>query len=68
VLYMLGQWRKLLPFLEHPDIPLDTNRVKNAMRPFVIARRDRFLSQTTAGVTARARLYSLVETARPNGI
>lgn len=68
VLYMLGQWGKLLPFLEHPQIPLDTNRVENAIRSFVIGRRNWLLSQTTAGATASARLYSLVETARANGI
>jgi transposase len=68
VLYMLGQWGKLLPFLEHPQIPLDTNRVENAIRPFVIGRRNWLFSQTTAGATASARLYSLVETARANGI
>ncbi len=65
---MLGQWGKLLPFLEHPQIPLDTNRVENAIRPFVIGRRNWLFSQTTAGATASARLYSLVETARANGI
>jgi transposase len=68
VLYMLGQWNKLLPFLEHPQIPLDTNRVENAIRPFVIGRRNWLFSQTTAGATASARLYSLVETARANAI
>jgi transposase len=68
VLYMLGQWNKLLPFLDHPQIPLDTNRVENAIRPFVIGRRNWLFSQTVAGATASARLYSLVETARANSI
>lgn len=31
-------WSKLLPFLQHPQIPLDTNRVENAIRPFVTER------------------------------
>jgi transposase len=68
VFYMLGQWSKLLQFLDHPQIPLDTNRVENAIRPFVIGRRNWLFSQTAAGATASARLYSLVETARANGI
>ena len=33
-----------------------------------IGRRNWLFSQTTAGATASARLYSLVETARANGI
>lgn len=68
VLYMLGQWRKLPPFLEHPRIPLDTNRVENAIRPFCIGRKNWLFSQTTACTTPSARLYSLVEAARVNGI
>jgi len=68
VYYMLGQFTKLLPFLDHPQIPLDTNRVENAIRPFVIGRNNWLFSQTTGGAMASARLYSLVETARANGI
>jgi transposase len=68
VFYMLGQWSKLLPFLDHPQIPLDTNRVENAIRPFCIGRKNWLFSQTTAGATASARLYSLVESAKANGI
>ena len=68
VLYMLGQWNKLQPFLDHPQIPLDTNRVENAIRPFVIGRRNWLFSQTIAGASASARLYSLVESAKANGI
>jgi hypothetical protein len=30
--HMLGQWPKLLPFLDDPHILLDTSRVKNGKR------------------------------------
>jgi transposase len=36
--YTLGQWPKLIRFLEHGDIPLDNNRCENAIRPFVVGR------------------------------
>jgi transposase len=68
VFYMLGQYPKLQRFLDHPEIPLDTNRVENAIRPFCIGRKNWLFCQTTAGAVASARLYSLVETARANGI
>jgi len=68
VFYMLGQFTKLTPFLEHPQVPLDTNRVENAIRPFCIGRKNWLFSQTTAGAAASARLYSLVESAKANGI
>jgi transposase len=68
VFYTLGQWNKLRQFLDHPEIPLDTNRVENAIRPFCIGRKNWLFSQTTAGATASARLYSLVESAKANGV
>jgi transposase len=42
--------------------------VENAIRPFCIGRKNWLFSQTTAGATASARLYSLVESAKANGI
>lgn len=66
--YTLGQWTKLSRFLEHGEIPLDNNRAENAIRPFVIGRRNWLFSDTPAGAGASARLYSLVETAKVNGL
>jgi hypothetical protein len=40
VFYMLGQFAKLTPFLEHPQVPMDTNRVENAIRPFCVGRKN----------------------------
>ena len=37
VFCVLGQFPKLERFLVHPEIPLDTNRVENAIRPFCMA-------------------------------
>lgn len=66
--YALAQWSKLTRFLEHAAIPLDTNRVENAIRPFVIGRRNWLFSDTQRGAAASANLYSLIETAKANGI
>lgn len=68
VRYTLNQWSKLTVFLTHPDVPLDTNRVENAIRPFVIGRKNWLFSHSAAGATASANLYSLVETAKANGL
>jgi transposase len=64
--YALGQWQKLSVYLTEPIVPLDNNRCENAIRPFVIGRRNWLFCDTSAGATASARLYSLVETARAN--
>lgn len=66
--YALKQWPKLCVFLTHPVVPLDNNRCENAIRPFVLGRKAWLFSDTTAGATASANLYALVETARANGI
>ncbi len=68
VRYTLEQWNKLIVFLDHGDVPLDTNRVENAIRPFVIGRKNWLFSHTAKGATASANLYSLVETAKANGL
>lgn len=66
--YTLGQWPKLTAFLEHSIIPLDNNRCENAIRPFVIGRKGWMFSDTVKGAVASANLYSLVETAKANGV
>lgn len=64
--YALGQWPKLNVFLRDGEVPLDNNRCENAIRPFVIGRKGWLFSDTVAGATASANLYSLVETATAN--
>jgi len=54
---------EVLPFLEHPQIPLDTNRVENSIRPFVIGSRIGCQFRPSPAPPRSARLYSLVETA-----
>lgn len=68
VRYTLSQWPKLVVFLEHAEIPLDNNRCENSIRPFVIGRKGWLFSDTVPGARASATLYSLVETAKANGL
>jgi hypothetical protein len=66
--YALGQWSKLQVYLDDPAVPIDNNRAENAIRPFVIGRRAWLFCDTQAGAGASARLYSLVESAKANGV
>ncbi|WP_324952305.1 IS66 family transposase [Oligoflexus sp.] len=66
--YMDGQWPKLVRFLDDPAVGLDTNLVENSTRPFVLGRRAWLFSDTVKGACASAALYSLIITARSNGI
>lgn len=66
--YLHGQWPKLVRFLENGSWPLDSNLVENAIRPFVVGRRSWLFADTVGGANASANLYSLIETAKANGI
>ena len=66
--YLKGQWPKLVRVIEDGRIALDTNAVERCIRPFVIGRRNWLFADTPNGATASANLYSLVETAKANGL
>lgn len=66
--YMRDYWGKLVRYTERGDLPIDNNRCENAIRPFVIGRKAWLFSDTPAGANASAIIYSLVETAKANGI
>ena len=66
--YLDGQWPKLIRVLEDGRLPLDTNRVENAIRPFVVGRKNWLFADTVRGAQASANLYSLIETAKDNGL
>lgn len=65
--YLLGQWPKLIRYVEDGRLSIDNNATERAIRPFVIGRRNWLFADTPAGATASANLYSLIETARANG-
>ena len=65
--YTLGQWPKLIRYLDHHAIGPDTNAVENAIRPFVVGRKNWLFSGSPRGATASATLFSIIETARANG-
>ena len=48
--------------------PIDNNRAENAIRPFVIGRKNWLFANSQAGAHASANLYSLIETAKANNI
>jgi hypothetical protein len=66
--YALGLWPVLNTFLEDGHIPIDNNRAENAIRPFVVGRKRWLFSASPRGAEASATLYSLVETAKANGL
>jgi transposase len=65
--YALAQWPKLIRYLEHPAMSPDTNACEQAIRPFVLGRKNWLFSGSPRGATASATLFSIVETAKANG-
>jgi len=68
IAYSLGQWEKLERYLENGHLQIDNNRAERAIKPFVIGRKNWLFANTTNGANASAVLYSLIETAKANGL
>ena len=66
--YALNQREKLKMFLEFPQLTLDTDAVENAIRPFVLGRKNWLFSGSPRGADSSALVYSLIETAKANKI
>ena len=66
--YLDHQWPKLVRVFDDGRIPLDTNLVENAIRPFVVGRKNWLFADTVRGAHASANLYSVIETAKAHGL
>jgi transposase len=68
VRYMLERWEKLILFLDHPMLRLDTNPIEGYIRPFVVGRNNWLFADSIKGAEASAVLYSLIVMARAAGL
>jgi hypothetical protein len=68
VTYGLNQWEKLTRFLQDGRIELSNNRAEQSIRPFVIGRKNFLFCNTPGGARASAVIYSIIETAKANGL
>jgi transposase len=66
--YAISQWPKLVRYLDHPVMTPDTNATENAIRPFVVGRKNWLFAGSPRGAEASATLFSLIETAKANGL
>ena len=66
--YTLGQWSKLIVYCEHGLLNISNILAENAIRPYVIGRKAFLFCNTPEGAKACATFYTLVETAKANGI
>jgi len=68
IAYSLRQWPKLNRYIENGNLSIDNNRAERAIKPFVIGRKNWLFANTAKGAQASAVLYSIIETAKANGL
>ena len=68
VRYSLNQKQQLTAFLSNGEVPISNNLAENAIRLFTLGRKNWLFCDTTKGAKASAIVYSLVESAKANGV
>ena len=68
VRYAVNQRPYLCAFLDHGEIEISNNQVENAIRPIVVGRKNWLFCDTQAGAHASVIVYTVLETAKANGL
>jgi len=66
--YTLNQWDCLVGYLADGKLQISNALAENAIRPFAVGRRNWLFADTSRGARASATIYSLIETAKANGL
>lgn len=66
--YTRNEWQYLMNCFCEGEFKIDNNYVEAHIRPFTIGRKNWMFSVKSEGATASAHIYSLVETAKVNGL
>lgn len=66
--YTLGQWDKIIAYLDCPYLTPDNNAAERTVKPFVMGRKNWLFAGSTDGADAMCFYYSLIETAKLNGL
>jgi transposase len=66
--YSLGQWDRLIRYVENGILSPDNNIAENIIRPFVIGRKNWLFSYHPQGAAASAGHYSMIQSAVANGL
>ena len=68
VTYSLNQKTALMAFVDHSEVPISNNLAENAIRPFTLGRKNWLFCDSVKGAEASAVAYTMVETAKANGL
>ena len=62
----VSQWNRLAAYIHLADASPDNNLAENAIRPFVVGRKNWLFAGTPEGARASAAIYTLIGTAKAN--
>lgn len=68
VIYAKNQKKYMENFLLDGRCSISNNLAENSIRPFAVGRKNWLFADTTKGAAASAAVYSIVETAKANGL
>jgi transposase len=68
ITYAQNQWPYVTNYLKYGKLAIDNNFTENRIRPFAIGRKNWLFSDTQAGANASGMIYSILQTARGNGL
>ena len=68
IFYMLNQWDVLVAYCDYGYVNISNALAENAIRPFAVGRRNWLFADSSRGAHASATCYSLIETAKANGV
>ena len=66
--YNLAQWKYLIRYLDDGCLEITNNRAERSIKPFVISRKNFLFANTPRGAKASAIMFSIIETAKENGL
>ncbi|EGO62672.1 IS66 family transposase, partial [Acetonema longum] len=66
--YTLEQWPYLERYLWDGNLEISNNRAERSIKPFVIDRKNFLFANTPRGAKASAIVFSIIETAKENGL
>ncbi len=66
--YLINQWDHLVRYCDHGQLRISNVLAENNIRPFAVGRRAWLFSDTPAGATANAAMFTVIETAKANGL
>ena len=66
--YIANQWDGLLEFLHDGRVEIDSNLVENRIRPLKLTAKNALFAGNDEGAQAWARIASLIETCKMNGV